>query len=105
LSVTLAGWLYLLFIGYKILPDHSNKIDFVREHLKEYIVETEIFHNSSLIGKSVKDAGLRNLQDLFLVEIIRKEKIISPVSPEVILEAEDTLFFSGNTQSIFNLIK
>ncbi len=105
LAVTVTGWIYLMFVGYKLLPDHSNKIDFVREHLKEYIVETEIFHNSPLIGKSVKDAGLRNLQELFLVEIIRKEKIISPVSPEVVLEAEDTLFFSGNTQSIFNMIK
>jgi di/tricarboxylate transporter len=105
LIVTLAGWIYLLFVGYKILPDHTNKIDFLREHLKEYIVETEIFQNSTLVGKTVKDAGLRNLQDLFLVEIIRKDKVISPVSPEVVLEPNDTLFFSGNTQSIFNLLK
>ncbi len=105
LAVTFIGWMYLMFVGYKILPDHSNKIDFVKENLKEYIVETEIFSTSPLIGKTVKDAGLRNLQDLFLVEIIRKEKVISPVAPDVVLEAEDTLFFSGNTQSIFNLIK
>ncbi len=105
LAVTLTGWMYLMFIGYKLLPDHSNKIDFVREHLKEYIVETEVFPDSSLVGKSVKDAGLRNLQELFLVEIIRKERVISPVSPDEVLEAEDTLFFSGNTQSIFNMIK
>lgn len=105
LTVTLAGWIYLYFIGYKLLPSNTNKIEDLRERLKEYIVETEIFWHSPLIGKSVKAAGLRNLQDIFLVEIIRNEKIISPVSPEEILEEGDLLFFAGNTSAIFNLIK
>jgi len=104
LLVTVAGWIYIYFIGYSLLPENVNKIDDVRLNLKEYIIETEIFEGSSLIGKTVKDAGLRNLQDLFLVEIIRQDEVISPVSPEVKLEAGDTLFFSGNTQSIYNLI-
>ena len=103
--VTVLGWIYLYFVGYKLLPSTSNKIDALRENLKEYIVETEIFGGSPLVGKSVKSAGLRKLQDIFLVEIIRDEKIISPVSPEEVLEKGDLLFFAGNIQSIFNLIK
>jgi di/tricarboxylate transporter len=105
LIVTILGWIYLYFIGYKLLPSNSNKIEHLRENLKEYIVETEIFSRSPLIGKTVKDAGLRKLEDIFLVEIIRGEKIISPVSPEEVLEEGDLLFFAGNTQAIFNLIK
>ncbi|MBU9813299.1 TrkA C-terminal domain-containing protein, partial [Rahnella sp. C60] len=103
--VTLVGWVYLYFIGYKLLPSNPNEIESLREHLREYIIETEITENSKLTGKTVKDAGLRNLQDVFLVEIFRDEKIISPVSPEEVLEENDILFFSGNTQSIYNLIK
>nr|WP_302180106.1 SLC13 family permease [Chryseosolibacter indicus] len=103
--VTVVGWVYLYFIGYKLLPANTNEIDILRENVKEYIVETEIADDSKLIGKSVKDAGLRNLQDVFLVEIIRNERIISPVSPDEILEAGDNLFFSGDTQSIYKLIK
>lgn len=105
ICVTIMGWVYLYFIGYRLLPSNSNEIDVLREKVKEYIVETEIAQDSKLVGKSVKDAGLRNLQDVFLVEIIRDDKIISPVSPEEILEAGDNLFFSGNTQSIYQLIK
>jgi di/tricarboxylate transporter len=105
LSVTLAGWAYLYFIGFKLLPSNPNEIEELRENLKEYIVETEIAPRSRLIGKSVKDAGLRNLQDVFLVEIIRDEKVISPVTPDEIMEPGDLLFFSGNTESIYNLIK
>lgn len=103
--VTVLGWIYLYYIGYALLPSNANKIEALRAHVKEYIVETEIFHGSRLAGKSVKEAGLRNLQDIFLVEIIRDERIISPVSPEEVLEEGDLLFFSGNTESIYNLIK
>jgi di/tricarboxylate transporter len=104
-AVAVFGCAYLYFIGYTLLPSNANEIEALRENLKEYIVETEISYTSPLIGRSVKDAGLRNLQDVFLVEIIRDDKIISPVSPDEVLEPRDTLFFSGNTQSIYNLIK
>ncbi len=104
LLVSVAGLLYLYFIGYALLPTNENTIDSVRQNLKEYIVETEIFTGSPLIGKSVKDAGLRNLNDLFLVEIVREDEVISPVSPEEKLEAGDLLFFSGHTHSIYALI-
>jgi len=105
LIVTAVTWAYFYFVGYSLLPAHVTKLDSLKSHIKEYIVETEVFAGSPLIGKSVKDAGLRNLKDLFLVEIIRGDQVISPVAPEEILKAEDNLFFSGNTQSIFNLIK
>ena len=102
--VTLFTWAYFYFFGFKLLPSHSPRIDNVKSHIKEYIVETVVFDGSPLVGKSVADAGLRNLKDLFLVEIIRDDRVISPVAPNEILKANDYLFFSGNTQSIFNLI-
>ncbi|HYG18064.1 MAG TPA: SLC13 family permease [Ohtaekwangia sp.] len=105
ICVTITGWAYLYFIGFKLLPSNPNEIDELRENVKEYIVETEIKPGSKLIDKSVKDAGLRNLQDVFLVEIIRDERVISPVTPDEVLEQGDLLFFSGNTQSIYTLIQ
>lgn len=102
--VTLFTWVYFYFFGFSLLPSNSARIDNVKSHIKEYIVETVVFDNSPLVGKSVADAGLRNLKDLFLVEIIRGDRVISPVAPNEILKANDYLFFSGNTQSIFNLI-
>jgi di/tricarboxylate transporter len=105
LAVTVMGLAYLYFIGYNLLPSNANRLEKVRENLKEYIVETEVFAGSKLAGKSVKEAGLRNLQDLFLVEIIRAGDVILPVSPGELLHEGDLLFFSGNTQAIFNLIK
>jgi len=103
--VTIVGCFYLYFIGFKLLPSHEENIDTVRQNLKEYIVETSIYQGSPLIGKTVRDAGLRSLQDTFLVEILRDDEIISPVAPDEILEENDLLFFSGNTDSIYNLIR
>lgn len=104
-TVTIVGGAYLYFVGYRLLPSNLNEIEALRENVKEYIIETEIGRSSALIGKTVKEAGLRNLQDVFLVEIIRDEKVISPVSPDEVLEEKDALFFSGNTQSIYQLVK
>lgn len=104
LLVTVMGWLYIYFVGYHLLPANREKMEAVRQNPKEYLVETEIFPGSKLIGKTVKAAGLRNLHDLFLVEINRRGEIISPVSPEAILEEGDFLFFSGATDSIYKLI-
>lgn len=103
--VTVTGCFYLYYFGYRLLPSNPNEIDALRENLKEYIIETEIGRGSSIVGKTVKEAGLRNLQDVFLVEIIRDDRVISPVSPDEVLEEKDSLFFSGHTQSIYQLIR
>lgn len=105
IMVTIAGCIYLYFIGYRLLPDHKESINTLRQNLKEYIVETLVFKDSHLVGKTVRDAGLRNLQDNFLVEILRDQEIISPVAPDEVLKENDLLFFSGNSDSIYNLIR
>jgi di/tricarboxylate transporter len=103
--VTGAGWIYLYTLGYSLLPSHENKIDRIHNHFKEYIAELQLYGDSPLVGKSVREAGLRNLQDVFLAEIIRKGKVISPIAPETVLEEGDALFFSGNTSAILNVIR
>jgi di/tricarboxylate transporter len=104
LLVTITGIIYLYFAGYDLMPEKESKIGMLREHLKEYIVETELYPGSRLVGRTVKEAGLRNLHDLFLAEIIRGEKVISPVGPDMVLEERDTLFFSGNTRAVLRFL-
>ncbi len=104
LLVTVSGWLYLYFWGYNLLPEYRSRLENVQQNRNEYIVETRLLPHSPLAGKTVKEAGLRNLKDLFLVEIIRHHEVISPVSPNEVLMANDLLFFSGNTQAISRLL-
>ena len=104
ISVTIGGILFILLIGYKLLPDHKDVLKTYAENKREYIVETRILDDSRLIGKSILDAGLRNLKGVYLVEIIRGTQLISPVGPKELLNRGDILFFAGNTNDIVELI-
>jgi len=99
------GLLYMVLVGHKILPDRKAIIDRFHEKSREYIVEAKIDKTSGLVGKSVEDAGLRNLKSLFLVEIIRGNYNIAPISPTRILRENDLLIFAGETSNIIDLVK
>ncbi|MDB4655327.1 SLC13 family permease [Flavobacteriales bacterium] len=103
--MVIVGAIYLALFADKILPSHKDAMEEFKEGWREYFVETEIEANSPIVGMSVADAGLRNLSGNFLVEIIRKSAVITPVSPEHILRSGDKLIFTGETNSIPELSK
>lgn len=105
LSVTITFILFVLIFGNKLLPDHSDLLEEFKKNKREYLVETQLNPLSSLINKSIKEAGLRNLKGVYLVEIVRRTTIISPVEPSEIIEQHDTLIFAGNTTDIVELVK
>lgn len=88
---TALGLLVLLFAGRLLPRDSAEQIQ-----VAEYVVEAEVSAGSSLVGRSIADNGLRELDALFLVEIVRGEHLISPVAPNEFIEAGDKLIFSGD---------
>ncbi len=73
--------------------------------VREYTVEMLVEDNSPLAGKSVEDAGLRQLPGLYLVEIERNEQPITAVSPHERLQDNDRLVFAGIVDSVIDLQK
>jgi di/tricarboxylate transporter len=104
LPMLLIGLVYLLIVGAKWLPSVDGAITDFMEHSRDYLLEVEVKADSQLIGKSVEKGGLRNLQGLFLVEILRNKELITPISPQEKIEKEDVLIFSGNTKAIEELV-
>ncbi len=97
-SVTVLG-LGVLFISARLLPNHGiEPVDF-----NEYLIEAEVDRSSPLIGRTVRENKLRDMEDLFLVEIVRDEYLISPVSPGEHIEDGDKLIFSGNVKRVNTL--
>ncbi|MBO9488979.1 SLC13 family permease [Endozoicomonas sp. G2_1] len=90
---------FVIFLRIPSLPRMA-KQEFSQKH---YFVEAEITAESKLIGKSVEENGLRNLGTLFLVEVVRCGRMISPVTPEEVLQAGDKLIFSGDISQVFVL--
>ena len=99
------GFLYLLFFGKKLLPDTKDMVEDFVQSSREYLIEAKVNSDSPLINKSIMEAKLRHLKGLFLVEIVRGDKLITPVSPHEVLQAGDGLIFTGVTSAISDLEK
>lgn len=85
-----------LYICKNLLPEYEN----IKDEIEKHLIELKVSQNSNLIAKTVKENGLRNLEYLFLIEINRNGKIISPVSPDEIIELNDKLLFSGDIKHL-----
>ncbi|WED20630.1 SLC13 family permease [Vibrio sp. JC009] len=66
----------------------------------DYFIDTKVSSGSVLVGKTIEANGLRNLESLFLVEVLRDGRLISPVSPSEVLEENDRLVFSGDIKKV-----
>ena len=103
--LAIVAGLYMYFFSNTLLRDHKDAAGEFEDDWREYFVETEVGQGSTLIGKTIQDAGLRNLKGNFLVEIVRNERIITPVSPTHVLRAYDRLIFTGGLDTIQDLVK
>lgn len=104
LPCALAGFAYLLVFGRGLLPDRRH---FVTNHSdpRSYTVEMRVQPGSALVGKSIEDAGLRNVPGLYLMEIERGGELMVAVGPGERLHADDRLVFVGVVESVVDLQK
>lgn len=91
--------LIVIFIRIKTLPDM--KVESLKS--VEYLLEAEVSLDSKLIGKTVEENGLRNLDSLFLVEIVRSGRLISPIAPDQVIQGLDKLIFTGDISKVLIL--
>ena len=105
LPMLVIGIVFLALFGYKWLPDNNFNISYQnkQQQVRQYFMETQIKADSPIIGKTVQEAGLRNMEHFFLVELLRGNKALRPVNSEEVLEANDILFFAGDLESIANM--
>ena len=99
----IVGTLYLVFIGVRMLPERKDLIVRVGESMREYMVDLRVQPDCRLVGQRVDEAGLRHLPGLFLVELVRGRQVISPVTPDQIIEKDDILAFTGSVSTIVDL--
>ncbi|MDO6488543.1 SLC13 family permease [Colwellia sp. 4_MG-2023] len=97
--VALAFCLLIVVLRAKTLPNMAQG----ELSTQDYLLEAEVSIDSKLIGKSIEENGLRNLDALFLVEIVRYGRLISPVTPEETLQVGDKLIFSGDISKVLTL--
>jgi di/tricarboxylate transporter len=103
LPAGLIGIIYMATIGYKLLPSRKTSEQSFEESSREYLAEADVETNSPLIGKSIEEAGLRNLSGLYLIEVIRNGERIASVPSYIKLHENDKLIFTGVLTTIVEL--
>jgi di/tricarboxylate transporter len=101
----LVGCFFILTIGYRLLPSRRDFLDQLTTSAREYLVNLRVEPACGLVGRAVEEAGLRHLTGLFLIEINRGDRVISPVRPDQVLQAGDVLTFTGVITNIVDLEK
>jgi di/tricarboxylate transporter len=98
------GSIYLILFGNKLLPARKDVIEDFSDKSREYLIEAQVQSKSKIVGKTIEEAGLRNLKGLFIVEISREKDRLSAVSPQEVLKAGDVLVFAGDTNTVADMI-
>ena len=102
LPLGIFGILFLIVAAPKILPKKGEVVSLQNGN---YFLEADILPGSKLVGKTVTENGMRQMDYLFLAEIIRGDRLISPVTPDEILQVGDSLVFTGDVTQIQELRK
>ena len=100
--VAVIGLAYLILLGPRLLPARRGTAA-AFENPREFTIEMEVDPEGPLINRSVEEAGLRHLQELFLVEIERDGNVVSVVGPGERLKGGDRLVFAGTSEGAVEL--
>jgi di/tricarboxylate transporter len=103
LPIALVGVTMIVFLAPRLLKDRRGPDESIGDQIRRFTTAMVVEEESPLSGKTVAEAGLRQLEGVFLVEIERGDHVVFPVGPDEILAAGDRLTFSGNVTQILDL--
>jgi di/tricarboxylate transporter len=103
LPIALASLVTMIAIGPKVLPSRRSARQELREEARRFTVEMRVEAGGPVDGRTVAEAGLRNLRGVFLAAIDRGDTMIAPVRPETVLRADNRLRFVGRAEDVVDL--
>jgi len=103
LPIALIGLIAIVALAPRVLTDRRPARSDVSENVREFVVGMTVEAGGPLVGRQVRDAGLRQLQGVFLTELEREGEVIAPVGPDTVLNANDRLSFVGRADTVVDL--
>ncbi|MFC3419882.1 SLC13 family permease [Salinicoccus hispanicus] len=98
--IAIAGMVYIFTLGYRLLPDTLGAKEQIREEVKEFLAEAVIEKEFEHVGRQVVEAVDVSLKGIYIIEILRGDSRIFPVTPTTVIEEGDHLLFSGTLNTI-----
>lgn len=102
LPIALVGTTVMVLLAGRILPDRGTGRSGEQQE-RDFTVSMMIQRDGPLAGRTVEQAGLRQLEGVYLFAIERGGERIAPVSPDIELHDRDVLTFAGRVDQIVDL--
>ncbi len=105
IPIALVGVVYLLTIGYRLVPDRFSVDDGRDGQLgfRPFLSEIIILSDSALVGKTLEAAGIGRDLDIRILHILRgKNESIWP-SADIVLRSGDVLIVEGASEDILKI--
>ena len=106
LGVAFAGVLFLVLVGWRLIPERRGKTAATNLfEIENYVTEVQIPEDSSLVGKPLKQIADFSKAETVIIGLVRgRERRMEP-SARTILRANDILILSADTENIKKLVE
>jgi di/tricarboxylate transporter len=101
--IVVVGVAYLMFIGRRLLPEHTEASLTANYAMREYVSEIIVLPDSPLVGQDSYDSDL-NVLEFQILKIIRGDTELRPAR-EVRLAEGDTLLVEGKADTLMKVKK
>lgn len=98
------GAIYVLLASKWLLPDRQ-PAGVGHMESRQYTTEMTVPYGSGICGRTIEEAGLRNLPGAFLAEIQHGVQTLAAVGPDYVLCENDRLIFVGVVNAVVELQK
>ncbi len=103
LPITLVGLVVICLLGPRLAGSRSGTAQGATTDAREFTVEMLVRPEGGLVGRTVDEAGLRDLEGVYLFAVEREGTTLAPISPDLRLAGGDRLVFAGNVRRILDL--
>ncbi len=103
LPIAVVGIAVMVALSAKVLPARRSVAQELADQARDFYVELQVQPGGPVDGKTVEQAGLRELQGVFLTSVDRGDTVIAPVRPETVLRGGNKLRFAGQAHKVLDL--
>lgn len=105
IPITIVGLIFMLTIGYRLLPEHLGAKQQISQETKEFLAEAVIEEDFEFTGSTVTEVGQEIFDGIYIIEILRNEKRVFPINGMTEIKEEDHIIFSGSLNTIAKIQK
>jgi di/tricarboxylate transporter len=103
LPVAIVGTIVVILFASKLVPERLPPADTTTAESREFTVDMVVVADGELDGRTVRDAGLRTLEGVFLAAVEHADGEPIDIGPDTVLAGNDRLIFVGDISQIMDL--